>query len=121
MRLMRRESSLLVSPSPVAKQWEKVAEGRMRALSWIRFSTKSPHPPCRAPSPILRTGEGEACEGLTAPKAAYAKALPFREAGRFSPAIIRFYVSRLIAVTGLPRLAMRSTAVSSGSCATCMK
>src|SRR5437762_8897858 len=46
--------------------WEKVAEGRMRALSRSErgfqqhlLTGKEPSPALRAPSPILRTGEGE--------------------------------------------------------------
>src|SRR5436190_3915649 len=55
------------SPSPVAKQWERVAEGRVRALSLTEKSIsrafllwiKSPHPPFGHPLPSWRTGEGE--------------------------------------------------------------
>src|SRR5437762_1029142 len=49
--------------------WEKVAEGRMRALSRSArgfqqhlLTGKEPSPALRAPSPILRTGEGECLE-----------------------------------------------------------
>src|SRR5437762_3362978 len=49
--------------------WEKVAEGRMRALSRSDrgfqqhlLTGKEPSPALRAPSPILRTGEGECLE-----------------------------------------------------------
>src|SRR5947207_12632464 len=49
--------------------WEKVAEGRMRALSRSErgfqqhlLTGKEPSPALRAPSPILRTVEGECLE-----------------------------------------------------------
>ena len=49
--------------------WEKVAEGRMRALSRSErgfqqhlLTGKEPSPTLRAPSPILRTGERECLE-----------------------------------------------------------
>src|SRR5437868_14184893 len=70
------------SPSPVAKQWERVAEGRVRALPVCLHSgeedfcskinltyrlglKKEPSSALRAPSPTLRAGEGENLEGLS--------------------------------------------------------
>src|SRR5687767_11688570 len=76
----RSVGSLLHSPSPARHAWEKVAEGRMRAL-WcnvflistsILAEAKSPHPPSRRreakaslwrsrvghPLPLLRNGRG---------------------------------------------------------------
>src|SRR5438876_9595083 len=62
----KKEETLSVIPLRPRAAWEKVAEGRMRALSLTEKSisrafllrTKSPHPPYRAPSPILADGRG---------------------------------------------------------------
>jgi hypothetical protein len=51
---IKEPRALQVSPSPVAQQWERVAEGRVRALK------RHPHPPFGHLLP--QAGEGEFSE-----------------------------------------------------------
>src|SRR5690349_6117239 len=60
-------SNLQFSPSPVAQQWERVAEGRVRALcrheavlfGASHISRKSPHPPFGHLLPSFGREKGE--------------------------------------------------------------
>jgi len=64
MRLLEASEPSPSSPSPVAKQWERVAEGRVRALCFSKecssrsenTARKSPHPRFAHLLPLLRNG-----------------------------------------------------------------
>src|SRR5438874_9392656 len=83
----KKAETLSVIPLRPRAAWEKVAEGRMRALSLTEkgisraflLRTKSPHPPYRAPSPILADGRGGKLEIVRlSQQYSYAISLPAR-------------------------------------------